>query len=132
MGVCKQILASFLSSSEAFGELPLLDFCVISLNKHLGHLHAAKFPRSSELRVFEQSGVTEGVVAAAGFVVEDVWDEADYGVDDEHCGDLATIADEITDGNFEGFETLTDAVIKTFVAAAEDEQSGFVGELFDE
>lgn len=105
---------------------------MISLNKHLGHLHAAKFPRSSELGVFEQPGVTEGVVAAAGFVVEDVWDEADYGVDNEHCGDFATVTDEITDGHFEGFETLTDAVIKTFVAAAEDEQSGFVGELFDE
>lgn len=110
----------------------MLNFCVISLNEHLGDLHSAEFPRSSELGVFEQPGMTERVVAAAGFVVKDVWNEADDGVDNEHCGDFAAVTDEITDGNFEGFETLTDAVIKTFVAAAEDEQSGFVGELFDE
>jgi len=109
-----------------------MDFCVISLNEHFGDLHSAEFPRSSELGVFKQSGMTEGVVAAAGFVVKDVWNEADNGVDYEHCGDFSAVADEVTDGNFEGIETLTNAVIKPFVAAAEDEQSGFVGKLFDE
>lgn len=128
----EQILATFLSSLEALIELPLLDFCVISVDQNVGNLHATKFAWSSKLGVFEEAGMTEGIIAAAGFVVEDTGDKPDDSIDDEHCGHFTAVADEITHRDFEGIETLSDAVIKTFVAAAEDEESGFVGELFDE
>lgn len=128
----EQILATFLGSLEALGELPFLDFCVISVDQNVWNLHATKFTWSSKLGVFEKAGMTEGVVAAAGFIVEDTGDEPDDGIDDEHRGDFPAVADEIADGNFEWIETLSDAVIKPFVASAEDEKSGFVGKLFDE
>lgn len=128
----EQIPTTFLSSLQAFLKLPLPDFCVISLDKNIGNLHAAKFPWPSKLRVFEQTGMTEGIIAAAGFIVEDTRDEPDDGIDDDHGGHFAAVTDEISDGDFDWLESLSDAIVEAFVASAKDEEPWFFGELFDE
>ncbi len=128
----EQILTTFLRSLQTFLKLPLPDLCVISLDEYIGNLHTAKFPWPSKLGMFEQAGMTEGIIAAAGFIVEDTRDEPDDGIDDGHGGHFPAIADEISDGDFGWFEPLSDAVVEAFVASAENEEPWFFGELFDE
>ena len=55
----KKILSSLSSSTEAFLFLPLFDFPMISGQQNLRNTHSAELPRPGELRVFEESLVTE-------------------------------------------------------------------------
>ena len=131
-GLLEQVPTAFLSSFEAFLMLPLSDLCVISLDKNIGNLHSAEFPWSSELRVFEEAGMTEGIIAAAGFIMEYTRDEPDDGIDDHHGRDFPAVTNEISDGDFGWSESLSDTIIEAFVASAENEEPWFFGELFDE
>lgn len=75
--------------------------------------------------MFEQAGVTERVITAAGFVVQNSGNQPDNCVNDQHGGYFTAIADKITNGNLQRLQALSDPIIEPFVPPAQEQQSGF-------
>ena len=56
-------------------------------------------------------------------MAEDAGEEADGGVDDDGCAELAAGEDEVADGELVVREELGDALVDTFVAAADEDDA---------
>src|SRR5690242_16124619 len=65
----------------------------------------------------------ERFVLRRSFVAECTGEKSSDGIDDEDGGKLAAAEDEIPDGKFVGDEMLCNALVHTFVAAADQNES---------
>ncbi len=65
-------------------------------------------------------------------MAEDAGEEADDGIHEDHCAELAAGEDVIADGDFEGRKLFDDALVEAFVVAGDEEDAGLGGELLDE
>ena len=105
--------------------LPLLYVFVIAVDQHIGNRHASVFAWASELRMLKQTGMTEGIITAAGFVVENSGNQPDDCIYYQHGRYFTAIADKIADRNFERPEPLSDPIVKPFIPPTKEQQSRF-------
>ena len=96
---------------------PAGDFCVISVEQYFRNCHASEFPRSRELRIFQQAFFCKRFVTAAGFVSQNSWDQPHDRVDDQHGRDFASVGNVVPSGDFQRRKALANAIIEPFVAA---------------
>ena len=82
--------------------------------------------------MFQQTGVAERIISAAGFVAQNTRNQPDDCVNDQHRRDFSTIADEVAHRNLSWLQTLTDPVIKTFVPSTEQQQSRLLSEFLNQ
>ncbi len=131
-GVLQQVRAALERAKPTVLASPAGDLVVVAVDEHLGDRQAPEHAGASVLRPFQKAIVAgEGIVLAAQFISQYAGKQADHGIDDRHCGHLATVEHEIAEGDLVGLQDQANALVKTFVPPAQQQQPLVAGELFD-
>src|SRR5262245_7278919 len=124
-------LILFGPAAAGFGLLPppFGDFRVIAAQQNLGHRHAAKFARPRILGILYATRLAMRFVLDALLVAEHAGHVADDGVDDDHGGHFAAVANEVADRNLARLQAQPDALVKTLIAPAQEDQPLVPGQV---
>src|SRR5579859_6593350 len=108
---------------------PLPDSRVVAREQHVGDAHAPVLGRPCELRAARQVS-TERVLHQRVRVSDDAGDQAPDRVDQHHRRDLAAAQHVVADRDLVRGQTRAHAIVDALVSAADDDQTGLLGELF--
>src|SRR6185312_3806899 len=100
---------------------PFLNLRVVAREQHFRHFQAAKLGRPRVLRIFQQSAVKR-LIARTFLVAKRAGQQPRHGINDYHRRQPAVGQHVIADGQFVIGQRLAHPLVKSFIAAANQEQ----------
>jgi len=106
---------------------PALDAAVVAGEQDVGHGPVAELGRAGVVRILQQAGGVR-VVLRAGGVAQHAGPQPGHGVHNRQRGQLAAGEHKVAERDFVGGQVLADALVKAFVAPADEGQARLLGQ----